>query len=123
MVELPAASLHPSVNVNFEHRQPGWVARLVLACILLLLAATFAQAAHVCGLSIFGASSATQLRPASATSTLCLICLMAQSAVAAFVFAVLSPALHHSLVVRSPQVAPRSLLDSFRLYVRPPPVS
>jgi hypothetical protein len=30
MVELPAASLHPSVNVNFEHRQPGWVARLVL---------------------------------------------------------------------------------------------
>jgi hypothetical protein len=109
--------------VSFEPRQPGWVARLALVCILLLPAATVAQAAHVCGVSIFGASSATQLRPASATSTLCLICLMAQSAVAAFVFAVLSPVLRYSLVLRSPQVAARSLLDSFRLYVRPPPVS
>jgi hypothetical protein len=122
-VELTAASLHPTINVRLEHRQPGWVTHFALACILLLLAATVAQAAHVCGLAVFDASSATQLRPASATSTLCLICLMAQSAVAAFVFAVLSPVLRYRLVARSPQVAPRSLLDSFRLYVRPPPLS
>jgi hypothetical protein len=109
--------------VNPDRRQTRWVAWLALVCILLLLAAIMAQAAHVCGASLFGASSATQLRPASSSSTLCLICLMAQSAAAAFVFAVLCPTLRHSLDVRSPQIAPRSLLDSFHLYVRPPPAS
>ncbi len=61
--------------------------------------------------------------PASSGSPVCLICLMAPSTSAivllvAFFIMALSP-----VFVGGLQVRPRPFLDSFQLYIRPPPLA
>lgn len=107
--------------MSFRGKKTGWAAWLGATCILLLLVANTVQATHVCGLLVTEASGSLELRAASAKGALCLTCLMAQSAAAAIVFLGLFPTPLRSAVVRPPQVRPRSLLHSSRLYVRPPP--
>jgi hypothetical protein len=111
--------------VNRQREQNGWAAWVGIACIALLLAATTAQAVHFCGLPVLGSNGAAQSAQVSsagaAGSALCLTCLMAQSAAAVLFFITLFPERRRRVVVRVRQVRPRSFLDSFHLYVRPPP--
>ncbi len=95
------------------------------ACLAMFLLATTAGALHFCDLPIGGVGTSASVRMDSSNSvpsgTPCFTCLMAQSAAAAFVFFILFPTHSRNLVSQSLRVQPRSFLDSFRLYVRPPP--
>ena len=95
---------------------------LVYLCVALLLAATVAQAAHFCGSQSVDLHHGTQLRSDSANSTLCLTCLMAQSVAALVLCITFSSVLHRRVRVSPPQIHPRPFLESFQLYVRPPPI-
>jgi hypothetical protein len=111
--------------VNRQREKNGWAAWLGVACIALLLAANTAQAVHFCGLPVLGSNGAAQAVQVSSAgptgSALCLTCLMAQSAAVALFFVTLFPEWRRRVVVRARQFRPRSFLDSFHLYVRPPP--
>lgn len=86
---------------------------------VLFLVATVGQASHVCKVVVPIAGSTTQLYAPG--TTVCLTCLMAQSAAVAFIFVVVSLSLRLSSTPPSLSTSPRSFLDSFHLYVRPPP--
>ncbi|MGB6677830.1 MAG: hypothetical protein WBE44_14135 [Terriglobales bacterium] len=95
---------------------------LALLCVTLLLLATVAQAAHFCSLQSFDLTDGTQFRADSPNATLCLICLMAQSVAAIVLSVVFSSVFRRRLQVSLPQMDPRPFLESFQLYVRPPPI-
>jgi hypothetical protein len=105
-------------GTELSHRQPKWMARLSLA---LLLLATIVQATHLCGSGMLDANHTPQFRALSSSGPVCLICLMAQPATAAVLFV----SCFSNLPVRSRVglrgMIPRLLLESFQLYVRPPP--
>jgi len=95
---------------------------LAVACTIVLAAATTFQAAHSCGFSTGDESGIVEFHSSSSGSPLCLTCLMAQSLAAGLIFVVFSPVWRRRAV---PQLRPAQLvsfLDSFRLFVRPPPV-
>jgi hypothetical protein len=89
----------------------------------LLLVATVYQAAHFCGFQSLNLRGGTQLRSDSTNTTQCLTCLMAQSAAATVLSIAFSSMLRRRLRVQTPQMNPRPLLETFQLYVRPPPAS
>ena len=62
-----------------------------------------------------------QCREAAPNSAICLICLMAHSAAAAVLMAVFSLTFRKRARISVPQVRPSLFLESFQLYVRPPP--
>ena len=99
---------------------PAWLACL---CIAMLLLSTTAQAVHFCELSAIGDQLAFQSQPVSPNSAVCLICLMAHSAAAAVLVIAFSPTFRKRVRASVPQVRPKLFLESFQLYVRPPPVS
>lgn len=110
--------------MTLERGKSGWVAWLGTACIALLLVATTAQAVHVCGSPLESFSGPAQFAASDnglPGSAICLTCLMAQSAVAALFFIFSSPRRHRTFKARPAVVQPRSFLDFFHLYVRPPP--
>jgi hypothetical protein len=92
-----------------------------VVCIVFLLVGGTAQAAHFCETAAISYRGAAQLHPASARTSLCLVCLMAQSATATPIFLTLSPILLNTSSVPIARVRSRSFLNSFHLYVRPPP--
>jgi len=109
-----------STIVNVLTRTAG--AKLLASlCVALLLVATVAQVAHSCVFQSFDVRDGTQLRADSANTTLCLTCLMAQSVAAIVVSIAFSSIFRRRLQISPPQMHPRSFLESFRLYVRPPP--
>ncbi|HXR17782.1 MAG TPA: hypothetical protein VN777_16430 [Terriglobales bacterium] len=95
-----------------------WLAHL---CVALLMVATVGQAAHFCGFQSLDVHGGAQVRTESSNTTLCLTCLMAQSAVAMVLCVTLFSAFRRRLRVSPLQIQPRSFLVSFQLYVRPPP--
>jgi hypothetical protein len=108
-------------TVNIRRRPaspPDWLA---LVCIAVLLVASTAQAAHFCGFRINDTRGAAQLRLTSPNGTLCLTCLMAQSATAMVLLVAFFSVLLSSSRASSPELRPRVFLESFQLYVRPPP--
>jgi hypothetical protein len=107
--------------VSFSDRKtrlPAWLAGL---CVAMLLLSTTAQAVHFCELIIPGELVVIQSRPASPNSAICLICLMAHSAATAVLVVVFSPTFRKRARASVPQVRPGLFLESFQLYVRPPP--
>jgi hypothetical protein len=90
-------------------------------CIAFLLVAGTAQTAHFCGFRGPDADDSSQVRVSSAATSLCLVCLMAQTATAAPTFLALFPTLIRSRRVSIPQAREHSFLQAFHLYVRPPP--
>ncbi len=107
--------------MSFNDRKtvlPAWLAGL---CIAMLLLSTTAQAVHFCELTVSGERVVVQSRPASPNSAICLVCLMAHSATAAVLAVVFSPTFRKRARASVPQVRPRLFLQSFQLYVRPPP--
>jgi len=94
---------------------------LASLCVALLLVATVAQVAHSCGFQSFDVRDGTQLRADSVNTTLCLTCLMAQSVAAIALSIAFSSVIRRRLRISPPQIRPRSFLESFQLYVRPPP--
>lgn len=96
---------------------------LSVACVLLVLFASVGQASHFCGLPSGSAGSAAEMQALSASNTLCLTCLMTQSAAVAplgfMVFAALRPVGNLPI----PVACSESFQPSFHLYVRPPPVA
>jgi len=96
--------------------------RLALLCLALLLVATVAQAAHFCGFQSFDLRGGAQMRAESPNTTLCLTCLMAQSVAALVLSTTFSSVFRRRLRVSLLQIRPRTFLESFQLYVRPPPI-
>ncbi len=94
---------------------------LVYLSAVLLLVAAVTQAAHFCGFQALDLRGGTQLRADSPNTTLCLTCLMAQSAAAIVLSIAFSSVLRRRVRVQIPQMHPRPLLETFQLYVRPPP--
>lgn len=90
--------------------------------IALLLVATLAQSTHFCGFRSLDLRDGTQLRADSPNTTLCLTCLMAQSVAAIVLSLSISSVFRRRIRVSPPQIQPRPFLESFRLYVRPPPI-
>jgi hypothetical protein len=88
----------------------------------LLLVASVSQTAHFCSLQSLDLREGTQLRADSPGSTLCLTCLMAQSVAAVVLCIAFSPILRRRVRGQTPQIHPRPFLESFQLYVRPPPI-
>lgn len=107
--------------VSFAHKPARWVSVAALVCILFLLAGGTAEAAHFCGIAVPSSSDSAQLRPTSPATTLCLICLMAQTAVAGAVLLVLFPLQVCKRPMPLRRVRQQSFLGIFHLYVRPPP--
>ncbi len=96
-----------------------WLAPL---CIALLLVATVAQAAHFCGFPSLDLRSGVQVQAESPNTTLCLTCLMAQWVAAMVLSITFSSVFRRRLCVSLLQIRPRPFLESFQLYVRPPPI-
>ena len=115
-----AASKRKS-TVIIRHKRTSW-RWLVCSCVALLLLATSAQAAHLCGLLIHGTHPAAQ-SVSGASGAVCITCLMAQSSAEAEIVLVFSSNLRCSARVLPPQMQARSFLESFQLYVRPPPAA
>jgi len=107
--------------LSFSDRKTVWTTWLAGLCIAMLLLSTTAQAVHFCELSISGERAVFQSRSASPNSAVCLICLMAHSAAAAVLVLVFSPTFRKRTRASVRQVRPRLFLESFQLYVRPPP--
>ena len=105
--------------MSTRRAQTNSAAWLTVVCIAMLLAATTAQAGHFCGFPIPDANGGSQV--ASSRSAVCLICLMASSAMAAIMLVVFFPCLRGGARAWCPRVQPRPFLESFQLYVRPPP--
>ncbi len=92
---------------------------MCFACVLL---STTAQAAHFCGVRGPDAQATLELDPASSGSAVCLICLMSVST-SALVLLVFFFIMSHSPVFGGgPQMHPKPILNSFQLYIRPPPL-
>jgi hypothetical protein len=96
---------------------------IVFICVALLLLATLAQAAHFCGFRSLDLRDGTQWRADSSNTTLCLTCLMAQCVAAIVLSVAFSSVIRRRVRVAPPQINPRPFLESFYLYVRPPPLS
>lgn len=107
--------------MNYLTKTAGakWLAPL---CIALLLVASVAQAAHFCGFQSLDLGGGAQLRAESPNTTLCLTCLMAQSVAALVLSITFSSAFRRRLRISRLQIHPRPFLESFQLYVRPPPI-
>ena len=101
--------------------QNGWNRWLCGACVLLILLASTGQAAHFCGLPVLDSGSAARVRAVSA-STLCLTCLMAQSAAVTSLSIASFWSFRRVPKLLPPAVRLHSFRPSFHLYVRPPPV-
>ena len=104
--------------VKSRRRQTSRAVWLTVVCMAMLLMAT-AQATHFCQFQIPKVHEGPQV--ASCGSPVCLTCLMASSATAAIMFVVFFSRLRSSKQAFPAQLQPRSFLDSFQLYVRPPP--
>jgi hypothetical protein len=109
--------------MNFSAGRSVWAPWLAGLCVAMLLVSTTVQATHFCELSSAGAQEAFRSQPASPSSAVCLICLMAHSAATALLVVVFSPTFRKRVRATVSQVRPRLLLESFQLYVRPPPAS
>jgi hypothetical protein len=94
---------------------------LTVVCIAVLLLATTVQAVHLCGLEIPNRQVTADSRSASFNTGVCLTCLMAHSAVGISSVVMFSPAFRANEEVSLPPGQTRQLLESFQLYVRPPP--
>ena len=108
--------------MGFSDRKTVWATWLAGLCIAMLLLSTTAQAVHFCELNVASERLLFQSQqPASPNSAVCLICLMAHSAAAAVLVVVFSPTFRKRARATVPRVRPRLFLESFQLYVRPPP--
>jgi hypothetical protein len=107
---------------DIRERQTSRGAMLSPLIIIVLLMAMMAQSAHLCGPLASAPDNSARVDSVAATAGPCLICLMAQPATAVLFLLLLL-----FLILRRPPAALveqhlHSLLQSFRLYVRPPPV-
>ena len=102
----------------------GWAAVLLYVCLAVVAVTATVQAAHICGLKDSAVSvSAQDDGGSSATGTFCTMCMIAHSITAALIIVFLfTPLMRRApaRVVSHLRYIPAA--NSFRLYVRPPPV-
>jgi hypothetical protein len=109
--------------VNIRYRQTHWATCLAVVCFATVLLSTTVQAAHFCAFRCPDAQAALELDPAASGNPVCLICLMAPS-ISAIILVVAFFIMSRSIVfVSRLQSRPRPILDSFQLYIRPPPLA
>ena len=121
MEPLEIVASKPMGALNIRLGPTSFENWLGYACIaILLLAATF-QAAHICGSQLPDSRHAAQFQSGSPNTPVCLICLLAESTKAVLISISCFLTLWTSVHVCFPQSQPRAFLQSFPLYVRPPP--
>ena len=104
-----------------ERRTAARAEWLTVVYMAVLLLATTIQAVHLCGLEIPSLRATVQARAATFNGGACMTCLMAPSATTVAPFVVFSPTFRVNKGIAFPPVQTRQLLESFQLYVRPPP--
>jgi hypothetical protein len=107
--------------LSFDDRKTAWTTWLAGLCIAMLLLSTTAQAIDFCELCATGEQGVFQFQPAAPNSSVCLICLLAHSTAAVVLAIVLSPTFRKRARASVPLVRPKLFLETFQLYVRPPP--
>ena len=107
--------------MGFDDRKTAWTTWLAGLCIVMLLLSTTALAVDFCQLSATGEQGVFQSQPAAPNSSVCLICLLAHSTAAVVLAIVLSPTYRKRARASVPLVRPKLFLETFQLYVRPPP--
>jgi hypothetical protein len=107
------------VNILTKTAGAKWLVYLGAA---LLLVANVAQATHFCGFQPLDLRDGTQLRADSPNTSLCLTCLMAQSVAAIVLSIAFFSVFRRRVRIPLLQIQPRPFLESFQLYVRPPPI-
>jgi hypothetical protein len=110
-----------SIALNIRNRQTSWLSGLAVVCLVAVLLSATVQSAHFCGLIAPDTQTALESSANSSGNPVCLICLMAPSISAiillvAFFIMSGSPRFIGDLYLR-----PKPILESFRLYIRPPP--
>jgi hypothetical protein len=91
-------------------------------CLATVLLSTTAQAAHFCGFRGPDGQAALQLDSSSFGSQVCLVCLTAPSTSAIILLVVFFIVSRGTVFVGRLQRRPKPILDSFQLYIRPPPL-
>ncbi len=109
--------------VNIRYRQTKWATWLAVGCFAVVLLSTTVQAAHFCGFRRPDAQATLDLDATSSTSSVCLICLMAPSTSAIILLVAFFVMSRNAPSVGGLQMRPRQILDSFQLYIRPPPLA
>jgi hypothetical protein len=107
--------------VNERHQPRADSRWIVIACIALVLAATTAQVAHVCGFSPAASPIAHEAESGASGGPLCMICLMAQSIAGPVIFFATGHALRQLSNLRLLHANAHSFLKELDQYVRPPP--
>jgi len=91
-------------------------------CLAAVLLSTTAQVTHFCGLRKSNSQAALELDPALPGNPLCLICLMAPSTSAIILLVAFLNAFRTIVCVGGRQMLPIPIIESFHLYIRPPPL-
>jgi hypothetical protein len=102
-------------------RRRAFESGLCTLCVLLIVVAGIGQATHFCGLPLYGVTSSSAFRADSPSTSLCLTCLMTQSAAIAPLLIGLIALLRTRARLPIPVACSHSFQPIFYLYVRPPP--
>ena len=106
---------------HIRYRPANWLNCLAVVCLASVLLSTTVQAAHFCGFQGSNTPAASQLNPASSGTPVCLTCLMASAGSAIILLIAFLVMARSRVFAGSLQMRPRPILDSFQLYIRPPP--
>jgi hypothetical protein len=108
--------------MNIRYRHASSLNCFAVVCFAAVLLSTTVQAAHFCAFQEPSAQAIAESDSALSGGPACLVCLMAPSASAIILliaFVVLS---RSSAFVGGLQMRFKPILDSFQLYIRPPPL-
>jgi hypothetical protein len=108
--------------VDIRYRPTNWISYFAIVCLVGVLLSTTVQATHFCGFRGTDAQAAFELDTASSASPVCLTCLMAPSISALILLVAFFVMARSAAFFGGLQICPRPILDSFHLYIRPPPL-
>jgi hypothetical protein len=120
---LTSWHLNGKKTVNIRYRQTQWPTCLALVCLATVLLSTTIQTAHFCAFRGANKQAALELDPSSSGSPVCLICLMSPSTSAIILLVAFFIVSRSNAFVGRRRTPLRPILDSFDLYIRPPPLA
>ncbi len=91
-------------------------------CVVAVLLSTTVQVAHFCGVRRPDVHTALEIDAISPGTGPCMVCLLAQSVGAIILWIALFVSFRSEPRISAPQMPPRPFIESFVLYIRPPPL-